>query len=59
MNLTIDASVFIADSAYISLAHESAAELITWDREMLERGASAVTTMTPADWLEKYAAAER
>ena len=39
MNLTVDASVFVAT-------------LITWDAEMLERGSEAVRTVTPSHWLE-------
>ncbi len=40
-----------ADSIYVAVAEEYAATLITWDSDMLQRGAVLVTTMTPADWL--------
>ena len=32
-------------------AHEAGTPLITWDGEMLARGAQAVSAMTPTDWL--------
>jgi predicted nucleic acid-binding protein len=44
-----------ADSCYVALAEQLGAVLVTWDREMLQRGAHAVTTMTPADWLQQQA----
>jgi predicted nucleic acid-binding protein len=40
-----------ADSVYLAVAAECAATLITWDAEMLTRGAAVVTVMTPAQWL--------
>lgn len=40
-----------ADSCYIALAAQSGAILITWDREMLERGSAIVQAMTPEQWL--------
>jgi predicted nucleic acid-binding protein len=39
-----------ADSAYAQVAEEYNAVLITWDAEMLERIAGAVSVMTPAQW---------
>ena len=44
-----------ADSCYIAVAKQAGATLITWDLEMLERGAALVTTMTPEQWLEEQA----
>lgn len=40
-----------ADAVYVALAQEMGTTLITWDSEMLARGAQAVPTMTPTDWL--------
>ncbi len=40
-----------ADAVYIAVAEAFASTLITWDTEMLERGAAIVTTMTPAQFL--------
>ncbi len=40
-----------ADAIYCTVAKEAGATLITWDAELLERGAAAVRTMTPAEWL--------
>jgi predicted nucleic acid-binding protein len=40
-----------ADSVYVAIAEEYAATLVTWDDEILKRGAAVVTTMTPDDWL--------
>jgi predicted nucleic acid-binding protein len=42
-----------ADSCYIALAAQLGATLITWDREMLERGSELAETMTPEQWLQK------
>ena len=39
-----------ADAIYVALAASSKALLVSLDEEMLERGARAVKTMTPADW---------
>lgn len=41
-----------ADSVYVAVAEEFNATLVTWDGEMLQRGATLVTTMTPDDWLK-------
>jgi predicted nucleic acid-binding protein len=38
-----------ADAIYVALAASSKAPLVTLDDEMLERGAEAVKTLTPAD----------
>lgn len=43
-----------ADSVYVAVAEEFATTLITWDSEMLQRGAALVTTMTPDDWLKAH-----
>jgi len=40
-----------ADAIYVAVAQEFGTTLITWDAEMLTRGAQAVTVMTPSDWL--------
>ena len=40
-----------ADAVYLAVAAEYGTTLITWDAEMLVRGAGVVTTMTPTDWL--------
>lgn len=40
-----------ADSVYVAVAQEFGTTLITWDQEMLTRGASTVAVMTPSDWL--------
>ena len=45
-----------ADSVYVAVAQEFEATLITWDDEMLNRGASVVSTMTPSMWLDTYKA---
>lgn len=50
-----DAAVFCrlrgADAVYVAVAQEYGTTLVTWDQELLTRGAAAVTVMTPADWL--------
>ncbi len=38
-----------ADAVYVAVAAEFGATLVTWDTEMVQRGASVVTVMTPAD----------
>jgi predicted nucleic acid-binding protein len=43
-----------ADAVYVAVAEEFGARLITWDYELLERGAAAVPTLTPADWLIEH-----
>jgi hypothetical protein len=40
-----------ADAVYLASAALFAAELVTLDREQLERGAAIVQTLTPADFL--------
>ncbi len=40
-----------ADAVYVALAQELGTTLITWGGGMLARGAQAVPTMTPTDWL--------
>lgn len=42
-----------ADSCYIALAAQLGAKLITWDREMLERGSTLVESLTPEQWLQE------
>jgi len=41
-----------ADSVYVAVAEEFTATLVTWDGEMLQRGAALVTTVTPDDWFK-------
>ena len=40
-----------ADAVYAQVAEEFDAILLTWDLEMLQRTAAAVSAMTPAQWL--------
>ena len=40
-----------ADAVYAAVAQEYGTTLITWDQELLTRGAAIVTVMTPTDWL--------
>ncbi len=40
-----------ADAVYVAVAQEYGTTLITWDQELLTRGAAAVAVMTSADWL--------
>ena len=40
-----------ADAVYAAVAQEYGATLITWDQELLTRGAAAAAVMTPTDWL--------
>lgn len=40
-----------ADAVYVAVAQEYGTTLITWDVELLTRGALSVPTMTPSDWL--------
>ena len=42
-----------ADSVYVSVAGIFDSKLVAWDAELLERGASVVTTMTPLEWMEE------
>ena len=44
-----------ADAVYIAVALRHNTSLITWDNEMLQRGAAVVPTLTPADWLASQA----
>jgi predicted nucleic acid-binding protein len=39
-----------ADAAYVAVADEFGATLISWDQEMLKRCPAAVATMTPESW---------
>ena len=41
-----------ADAVYVALAEEFNATLITWDNEMLQRGAAVAPTLTPSAWIE-------
>jgi predicted nucleic acid-binding protein len=41
-----------ADAQYVAAAEECDAVLVTWDREMLDRGAAVVDTQTPGQWLD-------
>jgi len=42
-----------ADAAYVALARQESAPLITLDDEMLKRGAPAILATTPGDWLRQ------
>ncbi|MBN1318903.1 MAG: PIN domain-containing protein [Anaerolineales bacterium] len=46
------------DSVYVGVAVMFDSLLISWDAEMLERGAQKVTSMTPLDWIEKEVTAD-
>ncbi len=48
-----------ADSVYVAVAEEFDTLLVTWDTEMLERGAAIVQTITPALWLAQAQANDR
>lgn len=43
-----------ADAIYVTIAEEYSTPLVAWDGEILQRGASVVATMTPADWLAAH-----
>jgi len=43
-----------ADAVYLAVADLTKATLVSWDREMLERGAGAVETLDPSEWLKRY-----
>ena len=47
-----------ADSVYIAVAELFHSALITWDAEMLQRGADVVATLTPLDWTEQHPVTE-
>jgi predicted nucleic acid-binding protein len=47
-----------ADSVYVAVASAADASLITWDDEMLDRGAGVVTTRTPQQWMVEREAVE-
>jgi predicted nucleic acid-binding protein len=47
-----------ADSVYVTVASTANASLITWDGEMLDRGAGVVTTQTPLQWVAEHEATE-
>ena len=44
-----------ADAVYVAVAAVSGATLVTLDSEMLSRAPSAVSAMTPAQWLAQHA----
>ncbi|MBI4314444.1 MAG: PIN domain-containing protein [Chloroflexi bacterium] len=41
-----------ADAVYVALAEETSATLVTWDIEMIQRGAAVVPLLTPSAWIE-------
>ncbi len=51
VQITLSLRLRGADAVYVAVAQESGAVLVTWDSEMLARGAGAVTVQTPAAWL--------
>ena len=44
-----------ADAVYVALAGQLRMPLVTWDKELLERAAAVVPTLTPAEWLRQNA----
>ena len=44
------------DACYVAAAEECEATLVTWDQEMLNRGAAVVETQTPEQWLDAQTA---
>jgi len=42
-----------ADAIYAAVAETFNATLITWDAETLQRGPAIVSTLTPAEWVER------
>lgn len=46
-----------ADAVYVATAEEFTTTLVTWDGNMLQRGAAVVATMTPEDWLQAQSSA--
>lgn len=40
-----------SDACYVALALAVGGTVVTWDREMLQRGAAVASTTTPEDWL--------
>jgi predicted nucleic acid-binding protein len=44
------------DACYVAAAEECEATLVTWDQEMLNRGAAVVETQTPEQWIEARSA---
>lgn len=45
-----------ADAVYLAVAQIHRTTLITWDKEMLQRGPDVAPTVTPAQWLHANAA---
>ncbi|NLX21902.1 MAG: type II toxin-antitoxin system VapC family toxin [Phycisphaerae bacterium] len=52
-NIAISCRLRGSDAVDVALAEQSGVSLITWDREMLERGAKVVRTRTPTEWLRE------
>jgi predicted nucleic acid-binding protein len=42
-----------AHAVYVALAKQLGAPLVTWDKELLERAAAVVPTLTPSEWLRR------
>lgn len=42
-----------SDACYVAVAKDQGAALITWDLELLDRGARLVTTRTPEQWMQE------
>jgi predicted nucleic acid-binding protein len=42
-----------ADSIYLAVAVLFGSTLLTWDKEMLERGSAIANTLTPTGWLRE------
>jgi predicted nucleic acid-binding protein len=43
--------VLTEDAVYVAVAEAMGATLITWDDEMLARGAAKVPALTPSQWI--------
>jgi predicted nucleic acid-binding protein len=43
-----------ADSIYVAVAKTSGALLVTWDKEMKNRGEAVIPTLTPDMWFREY-----
>ena len=43
-----------SDACYAALARDRGATLITWDQEVLERGAAVATVRSPLQWMQEH-----
>jgi predicted nucleic acid-binding protein len=51
--IAVEHRLRVADAAYVAVALEFDAALISWDQEMRKRFPAAVATMTPEGWRGK------